>query len=242
VIIPSIHPTGRNGVQEPGNQVLRNEDKMTREFTCEDCMDLMARYPDKHFNLAIVDPPYGAQWGNLQDITGGRKDKIFTFQRQAEKWDKKPNLDFFVELARVSNNYILFGYNYFTEFLGDSNDLIVWDKQITGNKNFLRFELIYCTFNNSDIISIPAKKENKCHPCEKPVALYKWLLSKYAKEGDLILDTHVGSASSLIACEDMGFDYVGCELDPDYYKAACERIEIFRAQGKLCFEGETNAV
>lgn len=202
-------------------------------YTNEDCMVGMARYPDKYFDLAIVDPPYEQVWGSLQDITSGRKDKMTSFMNKARTWDKKPDASYFEELKRVSKNQIIFGYNYFTKLLGDTNDLIVWDKQITGNKFFLRFEMIYCSFNVSDIVSISSSKTDKIHSCQKPIQIYKHLLTNYAKSGDKILDTHVGSASSLIACHDLGFDAVGFELDPDYYKASKRRLEDFMAQPRI---------
>jgi site-specific DNA-methyltransferase (adenine-specific) len=109
----------------------------------------------------------------------------------------------------------------------------VWDKAITGNENFLRFEIIFCSFNTSKIFRLSNSKRDKIHPTQKPIALYKWLLKNYAKPGDKILDTHVGSGSSIIACIDMGFDYMGFEIDADYYQAMQDRIYQFTRQGTL---------
>jgi len=199
----------------------------------QDCLASMREMDDNAFDLAIVDPPYAQVWGNLADITSGRTDKLTTFFDQARKWDAKPSKEYFDELKRVSHRQIIFGWNYFTEELGSTNDLIVWDKQITGNRFFLRFELIYCSFNVSDIVSISNSKLDKVHPTQKPVALYKWLLQNYAKEGDTILDTHLGSGSSRIAAYDLGFDFTGYELDADYFNAQEERFAIHCSQGKL---------
>lgn len=198
-----------------------------------DCLEAMRQMGDKAFDLAIVDPPYSQAWGNLADITSGRTDKMREFYSQARKWDVKPSQAYFDELKRVSKRQMVFGWNYFTEELGSTNDIIVWDKQITGNKNFLRFELIGCSFNVSDIISMSNSKLDKLHPCQKPVALYKWLLQNYAKPGDTILDTHLGSGSSRIAAYDLGFDFTGYELDCEYWSAAEERFQRHVAQGRL---------
>lgn len=203
-------------------------------FTNEDCMDLMARYPDKHFDLAIVDPPYGI--GMDKGIEVGK------WKREIHKkkdWDNKtPNKNYFNELFRISKNQILWGFNYYLEFLKNTRCLIVWDKK--NGTNFMSdCELAWTSFNSSvrrfeyNHIQDYNKGIKRIHPTQKPIELYKWLLKNYAKEGDLILDTHVGSASSLIACEEMGFDYVGCELDKDYYDMACKRIEDYRKQLKL---------
>ena len=148
-------------------------------------------------------------------------------------WDKcTPNQSYFNELQRVSTDQIIYGGNYFTHYLPQSRCWIYWRKLMGGD--FSDGELLWTSFDKV------VKEYTKCpkgytliHPTQKPVALYKWLLHNYAKEGDLILDTHVGSASSLIACEDMGFKYVGYELDPDYYKAASKRLQQFINQLKL---------
>ena len=125
----------------------------------------------------------------------------------------------------MSKNQLIFGYNYFTDCLGPTNNLIAWDKQITGNKNFLRFELIYCSFNVSDLVRFSNSKLNKIHPTQKPVDLYRWLLKNYAKKGNKILDTHGGSMSIALACHDMGFDLDLCEIDKDYFEAGKKRYE-----------------
>ena len=203
------------------------------EVTNEDNMALMARYLDNHFDLAIVDPPYGCNWGGIEHILSGDKNKSIAFAEKAKKWDITPNREYFTELKRVSKKQIVWGYNYLTEYLGNSNNLIIWDKKITGLKYLSRFEIAYCSFNNSCIIQIKSIKDNKIHPTQKPVQLYKWLLQNYAKEGDLILDTHLGSGSIALACHELGFELTACELDSEYYEAALKRFKQQTAQLKL---------
>ena len=202
-------------------------------ITNECNMELMARYPDKYFDLAIVDPPYGCNWGGIEHILSGDKNKSIAFAEKAKKWDVAPNKEYFTELKRVSKNQIIWGYNYLTEYLGNSNNLIIWDKKITGLKYLSRFEIAYCSFNNSVIKQINSIKDDKIHPTQKPVALYKWLLDKYAKQGDKIIDTHLGSGSIAIACHDYGFDLTACELDKEYFDKAIQRINNHTNQLKL---------
>jgi len=202
-------------------------------FTNEDCMELMAMYPDNHFDLAIVDPPYGIGINiNIGRRRGNKKSGYHKFYGE----DKNiPDECYFNELFRVSKNQIIFGGNYMTDYLYPSPCWILWDKGFSEKVSFAQYEMAWTSFKTSakkyDFNS--ALNNNRIHPTQKPVDLYKWLLKNYAKEGQLILDTHVGSASSLIACEDLGFDYVACELDKDYYKLACDRIDEFRKQPKL---------
>lgn len=186
-----------------------------------DCMDAMREFPDKFFSLAIIDPPYG-----VGDRFKGVKTGKMNFNRIIEKkWDKTPDQEFFNELFRVSKNQIIWGGNYFN--LPPSRCFIVWDKLISENFSLAMAELAWTSFDAlAKIIRLPTPKTgDKIHECQKPIALYTWLLQNYAKRGDKILDTHVGSASSLIACHRMGFEYWGYELDADYHKAATERLE-----------------
>ena len=199
-----------------------------------DCMIGMKEYPDKYFDLAIVDPPYGIG----QDVgieMGNWKRNI----HQKKDWDSdRPTSSYFNELFRVSKNQIIWGGNYFINDLYDTRCMLVWDKKNGGNPlsdcelAWTSFETSVRKYTYNHIQDYNAGIE-RIHPTQKPIALYKWLLTKYAKQGDKILDTHVGSASSLIACEDLGFEYVGFELDADYYKAANKRLEQFRLQLKL---------
>lgn len=210
-----------------------------------DCMELMKEIPDKYFDLAIVDPPYGGvtQGGYMKNpLSTARFAKSYVYH--SALWNQqKPSQSYFDELKRVSKNQIIWGGNYFqTMIQADSQCWVVWDKE-NGETDFADCELAYTSFNRASRIfrfkwqgmlqGNMKCKENKIHPTQKPVALYEWLLTKFAKQGDKILDTHVGSASSLIACHNLGFEYVGCELDEVYYKLACERIERHKMQLRL---------
>jgi site-specific DNA-methyltransferase (adenine-specific) len=203
------------------------------EYLNEDCMVGMARYPDKHFDLAIVDPPYGI--GNWIPQCGSVPNKY----NKAVEWNnERPTDDYFGELRRVSKNRIIWGANYYNCF-EEERGAIVWFKQVA-NPWFSKCEIASTTTHKRvEYVHIlwqnitRENNEERWHPCTKPVALYKWLLKNYAKQGDKILDTHVGSASSLIACYDMGFDAVGFELDADYYKASKQRLDDFIRQPKI---------
>lgn len=198
-----------------------------------DCMDGMKQYPDKYFELAIVDPPY-FNGPNKLGYYGAVKSKT-KVKRQSynvlSKWDI-PKEDYFNELLRVSVNQIIWGFNYYTiNNLGSGR--IVWDK-INDASTFSDGEIAYCSLIdtvrfyrfmwNGMLQGDMKNKETRIHPTQKPVKLYEWLLSNYAKQGDKILDTHVGSGSSLVACEKLGFEYIGFEIDEDYCKGASKRI------------------
>ena len=213
-----------------------------------DCMQGMKEFPDKYFDLAIVDPVYG-------DVTGGgyttpKYDKksyhignCLANEKAYHKavWEQpKTPPEYFKELFRVSKNQIIWGGNFFVESLPSSQGWIVWDKQKPAGIMFSDCELAFTSFNvglrifrytwNGMIQGDMKNKEHKIHPTQKPVKLYEWLLSKYAKPGDIILDTHVGSASSLIACHNMQHKYVGFEIDKTYYDLAAERLKNETAQ------------
>lgn len=204
------------------------------KITNEDNMELMARYPDNYFELAIVDPPYGINVNMNMGVRKGEKRK-----HKSKNWDEKsPDRSYFNELIRISKNQIIWGANNFTDSIKPSSEWIYWDKMITGQVEFSAGELAYTSFNGSlksVKISIQTNYllEKRIHPTQKPVRLYKWLLDKYAKPGDKILDTHLGSGSIAIACHDYGFDLTACELDKDYYEAAMKRIEQHTSQQKL---------
>lgn len=200
------------------------------EITNEDNMELMSRYPDNYFDLAIVDPPYGI--GANKMTLGNGKRKVF---RGNEDWDSKPpEKEYFKELFRVSKNQIIWGANHFIEqFCRNSSCWIFWDKG-TGSNDFADGELAWSSFNKTvrkyekSWVGANAKERNepdRMHPTQKPVKLYEWLLMNYAKEGDKILDTHLGSGSIAIACHNLGFELTACELDKDYYEAAIKRIQ-----------------
>ena len=196
------------------------------EVTNEDCMEGMARYPDKYFDLAIVDPPYGI--GIETSGTHFKKNK-------AKGWDNQtPNKDYFKELFRVSKNQIIWGGNYFFDELGNTKTFLIWDKKIAEEMSFAMCELAWTSFKNgAKIFKQTATQIERIHPTQKPVALYKWLLSNYAKQGDKILDTHLGSGSSRIAAYEMGFDFTAFELDAEYFEAQEKRYKNHIAQLKL---------
>lgn len=219
---------------------MKITDKLT--ITNEDNMALMSRYPDNYFELAIVDPPYGIgeDGGDKKRGTKGIKTPIYT----KKNWDSSaPKKEYFNELVRVSKNVIIWGANHFIENITSANSScwIVWDKDNTGD--FADCELAYTSFNravrkfefrwNGMLQGDMKNKETRIHPTQKPVALYKWLLDKYAKDGDKILDTHLGSGSIALACHDYGFELTACELDIEYYEKAVERIKNHVAQQKL---------
>jgi site-specific DNA-methyltransferase (adenine-specific) len=203
------------------------------EITNEDNMVLMARYPDKYFDLAIVDPPYGI--GASEMTMGSGKNKKY---KKGKNWDNQtPTKDYFIELTRVSKNQIIWGGNYFQ--LPLTKSWILWDKGIYWDCDFADGEMAWTSFERVLRIAkirykgfLGADKE-RIHPTQKPVALYKWILDKYAKPTDKILDTHLGSGSIAIACHDYGFDLTACELDKEYFDKAIKRINNHVAQLKL---------
>ena len=204
------------------------------KITNEDNMELMSRYEDNHFDLAIVDPPYGLK--RLKKINKG--DKIHTIKDKGKNYNNlKPNNNYFNELFRVSKNQIIWGANNFT--LPESEYFLIWDKK-QGYPNFARCELAFV----SNGLKKPAKifehgihqylSKDKIHPTQKPVKLYEWILMNYAKEGDKILDTHLGSGSIAIACHNLGYDLTACELDKEYFDKAIKRINNHTAQLRIC--------
>jgi len=203
------------------------------KITNEDNMLLMARYPDKHFDLAIVDPPYG-----ILNKTKRGGDYKFNMDEYSQ-WDVKPNDDYFNELLRVSKNQIIWGGNYFGQLWLKSEynkGFIIWDKnQPETLNNFSMAEMAWSSLDKpSKIFRFSVRKNrNKIHPTQKPVELYEWLLKMYANQGDKILDTHLGSGSIAIACHDYGFDLTACELDKEYFDKAIERITNHTNQQKL---------
>ena len=210
-------------------------DKLT--LTNEDNMELMSRYPDKYFDLAIVDPPYGIDLANMNMGLGKSKkaSKIKNRKWSKKTWDNEiPTKKYFNELFRVSKNQIIWGGNYFE--LGICSKFIIWDKEVPEGLSFSDCEYAWTSFNGANKIfrySAYLNKHEKFHPTQKPPQLYKWLLDKYAKEGDKILDTHLGSMSIAIACHDYGFELTGCELDPEYYEKGIKRVQNHVSQQKL---------
>ena len=196
-----------------------------------DCMDYMATLEDKAFELAIVDPPYGI--GITGECMGGRK----TITPDKTKiWDASaPTKEYFKELFRVSKNQIIWGGNYFD--LPPSRYFAIWDKGETMyGRDFAEAEYAWVRSGGTRVCKEGPNQKERIHPTQKPVALYKWLLSRYAKPGDRILDTHGGSFSSVIACLDLGFPIVCIEKDEDYFEASLARVREFARQPKLIDE------
>ena len=200
------------------------------QITNEDNMELMARYEDNYFDLAIVDPPYGIETkGNAQDRFSMGKDLSLIN-------DAKPDNNYFKELFRVSKNQVIWGYNHLSDMLPSCREFIFWYKH-QPVVTFSDGELAWTSFlKTAKCFDYPFYKANiankgfKIHPTQKPVKLYEWLLMNYAKEGDKILDTHLGSGSIALACHNLNFDLTACELDKDYYDAAIKRLKQHQQQ------------
>jgi site-specific DNA-methyltransferase (adenine-specific) len=200
---------------------MKVTDKIT--ITNEDNMELMSRYPDNYFDLAIVDPPYG-----LGDkTTKGGCDKNSQVKFKEHNWDNEiPKDEYFRELFRVSKNQIVWGGNYFP-FLWNKGcrGLITWDKMVYIPTMSQIEYAWYSEDKLPKLVKINNNDPDRIHPTQKPVKLYEWLLMNYAKEGDKILDTHLGSGSIAIACHNLGFELTACELDNDYFESAIKRIQ-----------------
>ena len=204
-----------------------------------DCMEYLATCEDNAFELAIVDPPYGIGECGATNHTRGKLAKPKKYKPFAGGDKSAPSKEYFAELERVSRNQILWGANHYRA--RNSSCWIVWDKLNSGD--FADAELAYTSFKtavrvfrfrwNGMLQGDMKNKEERIHPTQKPVKLYEWLLMNYAKEGDRILDTHLGSGSIAVACHNLGFDLVGCELDPDYYAAACQRLDKHKQQLRM---------
>lgn len=209
-------------------------------ITNEDNMALMARYPNNYFDLAIVDPPYGI--GDFRNTKSKKHHKKIDWNNEI------PKKEYFNELKRVSKNQIIWGVNYYAKYI-DSVGRIVHDKTGGGKRNSpeglsdcdiashsfgVNMKIFHYTSIGNVIGNVIDWENNlRWHPCQKPIALYKWLLDKYAKQGDKILDTHLGSGSIAIACHDYKFDLTACELDKEYFDKAMERIKNHTNQQKL---------
>lgn len=208
-------------------------------ITNEDNMKLMARYEDNYFDLAIVDPPYGI------DITKNKR----LNNNSNNDWDNEiPNAEYFNELKRVSKNQIIWGGNYFIEHLKNTRCFLNWDK-LNHSDTYADCEMAWTSFDKNakifkymwdgnrygfpNAIQGVGKKSIRTHPTQKPIALYEWLLMNYAKEGDKILDTHLGSGSLAIASHNLGYDLTACELDAEYYEAAMKRINQHKQQIRM---------
>ncbi len=208
-------------------------------YNCDN-MDLMAKYPDNYFDLAVIDPPYGIK-ADLNQLELANK-KGFTKGAGTYKeyhktnWDAEtPDDAFFIELMRVSKNQIVWGGNYFHNL--HLTGVVIWNKK--GSGNFKEGELAKTSLNTFKVFHYSRADayindcDMKIHPTQKPVKLYEWILDKYAKPNDKILDTHLGSMSIAIACHDYGFELVGCELDKEYYDKGIQRVKNHVSQQKL---------
>jgi site-specific DNA-methyltransferase (adenine-specific) len=201
--------------------------------TNEDCMKLMARYPDKYFDLAVVDPPYGIKVNiSIGRRKGGKKSNYHKF---AGEDNCIPNENFYDELFRVSKNQIIWGGNYMTEYLKPSSCWLFWDKGFSEEVTFAQFEMAWTSFNSTckKFDFNAAKNKDRIHPTQKPISLYDWIFKNYAKEGDKILDTHLGSGSSRIAAYKAKLHFTACELDTEYFEAQEKRFSQFIAQQRL---------
>jgi site-specific DNA-methyltransferase (adenine-specific) len=197
----------------------------------QDCLDAMRGMKDNEFDLAIVDPPYGL--GKRTTDGGGVNSQIrFMDDIRRSNWDDKiPSDEYFDQLKRVCKNYIVWGGNYFP--LSCYRTFIVWDKE-NHLPTMSQVELAVTSFDKpARLVKISSTQKDRFHPTQKPVALYLWLLQKYAQSGDKILDTHLGSGSSALAAHDLGFDFVGYELDTEYYDKAQERLRQHQRQLSL---------
>ena len=205
-----------------------------------DCLEAMKEMKDNQFDLAIVDPPYGINADKNQNELGGKKGftkNSGTYKKYHKTdWDNSvPCINYFNELKRVSKNYIVWGGNYFSEL--KDKGIVIWYKGNSGN--FKEGELAKTNINTFKIYQYSRADayinhcDVKIHPTQKPVKLYEWLLMNYAKEGDTILDTHLGSGSIAIACHNLGFDLTGYEIDKEYFEAALKRIEQHKAQLRI---------
>ena len=207
-------------------------------------MELMKEFPDKYFDLAIVDPPYGIGEDGALNHTRGKLAIAKNYKPFFGNDKKPPTKEYFVELFRISINQIIFGANHFIENIpiANSSCWIVWDKN-NGNNDFADCELAWTSFKsavrkfkytwNGMLQENMKIKEIRIHPTQKPVALYEWLLTKYAKKGDKIIDTHLGSGSIAIACHYFDCDLTACEIDKEYYNAALKRIKYQTTQRRL---------
>jgi len=200
-----------------------------------DCMELLKATPDKFYDLAIVDPPYGIGAGSVKFKNGSSKSEKNYFKNN--DWDtKSPSKEYFDELKRVSKNQVIFGGNYFLDHLNSTRCMIFWDKTIHGN-SYADGELAWTSFDKNvryfrENIA-QTNSEGRIHPTQKSIRLYEFVLNNFANFGDKILDTHLGSGSHAIACNNLGFELTACELDTDYFEASIKRIEQASKQATL---------
>jgi len=207
----------------------------TSEVYLMDCMELMAQYPDNYFDLAVVDPPYGVIEESKKT---GFKGNSYDNTHSSKNWDIKPTKEYFKELKRVSVCQIIWGFQYFIEETESTKSIIIWDKM--NGENFMNdCELAWtnCKGNNNLFRHAYIGRYNpepiRIHPTQKPTALYDWIFNKYATEGMKILDTHLGSGSSRISANKNRLNFVGCEIDEEYFNKSCKRYDDFVSQVRL---------
>ena len=216
---------------------------MISEVYNMDCIEGMKQYPDNYFDLAIVDPPYGINI--VEQLRKSVESKSSMYQNKNgikgnSEWDRNiPTKEYFDELFRVSKNQIIWGGNYFLDYLGATRCFLIWDKQ-NGTNNMADAELAWASFETSVRMyrghifkGIGNTNYNPIHPTQKPLKLYEWIIDKYTSEGNLILDTHLGSQSSRIAANKAGLDFVGFEIDKEYFDKGNERYNNFISQLRM---------
>ena len=218
-------------------------DNLGENYFMLDCVDGMKKFPDKYFEIAIVDPPYAD--GTIGEFKradksrfGGKFDKYKKRGKKQINWDVAPSKEYFDELFRVSKHQIIWGGNYFNEFLPSNRNFIIWRKlTISEDFSMAMAEYAWTSINGNAKVYQQAPQgtagKERIHPTQKPIELYEWLVTRYCKETDKILDTHVGSASSLIAFRRLHNQFVGFEIDEEYYQKSIERFEKETAQQQL---------
>ena len=199
------------------------------EVYLTDCMDIMKNYPDGYFNLAVVDPDFGLNELISQGGTWASK-----YKKGDGNLGGKPEKEYFIELFRISKNQIIWGGNYFIEYLYNTRCFLIWDK-VAQMQTLADCEFAWTSFDeNAKIFRHPRNtSEIRIHICQKPIKLYDWIFKNYSKEGDKIFDSHLGSGSSRISAYKAGLDFIGCEIDKDYYEAQEKRFRIFKSQLRL---------
>ena len=213
-------------------QTINSENIGNQAFNV-DCMAMLKATPDKFYDLCICDPPYG-----INRFKNGETSRLRKYGQLNTVNNFRPTSDWFMELQRVSVNQIVFGYNHLCDILPPTSEFIFWYKHQPVD-TYADGELAYTSFTKTaKCVDLPyfggiGADDNRLHPAQKPVKLYEWLLTHYAKPGDKILDTHLGSGSSRIAAYNLGFDFVGCEIDKDYFDAQEKRFAAHAAQTSL---------